>query len=151
MEITTAVFGLGSPFSSLSCSGNVLMLQQKRFRLAIRKYLFSEKVVLQWHSCPGRWCSHHPWRCSITVEMWHWGTWSVGMVGWVGVGLDDLSGLSIHNDSVSLWTPYLTTRGLCFLTWKQKYMCVCICADVVSVCLYTHHVLSTFYRVSGAK
>lgn len=66
-------------------------------------------------------------------------------------GLDGLSGLSIHNDSVSLWTPHLTTRGLCFLTWKQKYMCVCICADVVSVCLYTHHVLSTFYRVSGAK
>ena len=28
----------------------------------IRKHLFSERVVRQWHSCPGRWWSHHPWR-----------------------------------------------------------------------------------------
>jgi len=47
----------------------------------------SHRVVLQWHSCPGRWCSHCPWRCSRTVWMWHWGMWSVGMVGagcWTG-------------------------------------------------------------------
>jgi len=31
--------------------------------------------------CPGRWWSHHPWRSSRTVWMWHWGTWSVSMVG----------------------------------------------------------------------
>ena len=24
--------------------------------------------------------------------MWHWGTWSVGMVGWAGVGREDLRG-----------------------------------------------------------
>mgnify|MGYP001856499587 CR=1 FL=1 len=44
--------------------------------------------------CPGRWWSHHPWRCSRTVWMWHWGTWLVGMVGmgwWLGP--EDLSGL----------------------------------------------------------
>lgn len=42
---------------------------------------------MQGHSCPGRWCSQRPWRCSRTVEMWHCGVWSVGMVG-VGLGLD---------------------------------------------------------------
>jgi len=36
--------------------------------------------------CPGKWWSLCPWRCSRTVEMWHLGTWSVGMVRWVGVG-----------------------------------------------------------------
>ena len=29
---------------------------------------------------------HHPWRCSRTMEMWHRGMWSVGVVGWVGLG-----------------------------------------------------------------
>jgi len=38
--------------------------------------------------CPGRWWGHHPWRSSRTVEMWHWGTWLVGMVGMGWVGLD---------------------------------------------------------------
>ena len=34
--------------------------------------------------CPGRWQGHCPWSCSRTAEMWHLGTWSVGMVevGW---------------------------------------------------------------------
>jgi len=27
------------------------------------------------------------------VEMWHLRPWSMGMVGWVGLGLGDLSGL----------------------------------------------------------
>ena len=37
---------------------------------------------MQWHSCPGcEWWGHRPWRCSRTVEMWHWGTWAVGTVG----------------------------------------------------------------------
>ena len=35
----------------------------------------------------------HPWGCSRTLEMWHLGTRSVGMLGWVGVGLGDLGGL----------------------------------------------------------
>ena len=29
-----------------------------------------------------------------TMRMWHWGTWSVGMVGWAGVEFGDLRGLS---------------------------------------------------------
>ena len=39
--------------------------------------------------CPGRWCSHRPWRCFRAVWMWHWGTWSVGMVG-MGWWLDQM-------------------------------------------------------------
>ena len=31
--------------------------------------------------CPGKWWSHHLWRCSRTVEMWHLETWLVGMAG----------------------------------------------------------------------
>ena len=27
--------------------------------------------------CPGRWWSHHRWRCSRTLWMWHWGTWQL--------------------------------------------------------------------------
>jgi len=37
-----------------------------------------------------RWGGHHPWRCSRAVEMWHWRTRAVGMVGWAGVGIGDL-------------------------------------------------------------
>jgi len=44
--------------------------------------------------CPGRWWSHHPWRCSKTVWMWHFRTW-FSRHGGVGlmVGLGDLRGL----------------------------------------------------------
>jgi len=42
---------------------------QRRCRLDIRKNFFSERVVVHWHSCPGRWWSHHPWRCSRTMEI----------------------------------------------------------------------------------
>ena len=37
------------------------------FRMDIRKHFLSERVVMQWHSCPGRWCSHHTWKCSRSV------------------------------------------------------------------------------------
>jgi len=44
--------------------------------------------------CPGKWWSHHPWRCSNNVWIWHFRTW-FGRHGGVGltVGLDDLRGL----------------------------------------------------------
>ena len=35
----------------------------------VRKNFFSEGVVLQWHSCPWKCCSHRPWRCSRTVAL----------------------------------------------------------------------------------
>ena len=44
--------------------------------------------------CPGRWWSHHPWKCWSNLEMWYWGT-SVSRHGGNGltVGLDGLQGL----------------------------------------------------------
>jgi len=38
-------------------------------------------------ACPGRWCSHRPWRRSRTstcVWMWLWGMWLVAWWGWAG-------------------------------------------------------------------
>ena len=37
--------------------------------------------------CPGKWWSHHPWRCPRTMDMWHWEMWSEDTVG-VGQWLD---------------------------------------------------------------
>jgi len=50
----------------------------KSFRLDIRENLFSGRAVMHWHSCPGRWRSHHPWRCSV----WRCGTEGGGQ--WYG-------------------------------------------------------------------
>lgn len=43
--------------------------------------------------CPGRWWSSCSWQYSRTMEVWQWGTRSVGTVGW---GLDELRGLFQH-------------------------------------------------------
>ena len=39
------------------------------------------------------WWSQCPWRCSRAVEMWHWGMWSLVVMGVVVVGLGALSDL----------------------------------------------------------
>ena len=64
----------------------------------IRFLEFSLKVSGWWGigtGCPGRWWSHCPWRCSRSVEMWHWRTWPVGNIGgrWT-VRLDGASSCS---------------------------------------------------------
>ena len=43
--------------------------------------------------------SPHPWGCSVTTGMWHWGTWAVGWAG-VGLGISEL--FPNWNDSVIL-------------------------------------------------
>jgi len=44
-------------------------------------------------SCPARWGSHCPWRCSSKGQVSHWWTWLMGMVGCAGVWLVDFEGL----------------------------------------------------------
>ena len=52
-------------------------------RMGVRKN-FSKRVVGQWGER-----GYHPWRGSRIMGMWQLGTWTAGMVGWVG----DLRGL----------------------------------------------------------
>lgn len=42
------------------------------FRLALRKALFSERVIRHWNR-PGKWLSYHHWRYLGDVKMWHLG------------------------------------------------------------------------------
>ena len=39
--------------------------------VGIRKSVLYKRVVMQWNRLPKEWWSHHPWRCSRTVKMWH--------------------------------------------------------------------------------
>ena len=50
----------------------------------IRKKVFLKKWSSNGIGCPWGWWSHCSWRCSRTVEMWHWAMGLVGMVemGW---------------------------------------------------------------------
>jgi len=84
--------------------------------LDVRRY-FLGRVVMHWHSCPGRWWGHHPWRCSRTMEMWQGGTWSVGMVGmrwdWAWLSLRCFSTFMIL--SLIDWLIYLFTDGSMFI------------------------------------
>jgi len=51
--------------------------------------------------CPGKWWSHHAWRCSKNMWMWRFRTW-FSRHGGVGItaGLDDLKVFFNLNDSM---------------------------------------------------
>jgi len=73
--------------------GDDIEMLQQRVRLDIRNNFFSQRAVRQWSRLP-REVVGSP-SLEVFVEMWHLGTWSLGMVGvgWSWVILDDLSGL----------------------------------------------------------
>jgi len=71
------------PPPSYRTRGNGLMLFCGMFRLDIMNNFFSIRVVMHWHRLP----RDHPWKCSRTMGLWHWGMWPVSMVG-MGQWLD---------------------------------------------------------------
>ena len=68
--------------------------------------------------CPWRHC---PWRCSRNVWMWHWGTWSVGMMG-MGWWLDwmILEVFSNLNDSMIL--QHLLSLSFVFCVFFSPFL-----------------------------
>ena len=75
---------------------------QEMVRLDIRNNLFSERAVMQWHSCPGSgWVTvlggaPEPWRCDTEGSaQWAWS-------GGLGLEVVILEVFSNHNDSVIL-------------------------------------------------
>lgn len=92
---------------ALMCVMHELKVSSQKVQLDIRK---KKKAVMQWHSCPQRWWSPHPWRYSWAMGMWHLETWFRGHGG-EGLGLDlkILKDFSNSTDSMKLqWAQFLS-------------------------------------------
>ena len=106
------------PGNSDRMRGNSLKLCQRGFRLDIKKNCFTDRVVMQWHNCPG--CGEvtipggvqELWRCDTEGRgQWPWwdGLWLDWMISVVFSNLYD----SIRKCFVFLWQN----------PWKAIYTC----------------------------
>lgn len=86
---------LFSKAASVRMRGHICKLSHGGFRLDIRRNSFMESVLNIRMDCPGRWWSHHLWRCSRKNRSWQsvlWSSWRSGDQS--KVGCNDLRGLS---------------------------------------------------------
>ena len=88
-----------NPLQKLQLLARCIILKCKNCCMHASRWILGKNSSwMEWSGtdtgCPGRWWTHHHWRCSRNIEMWHWGPWLVGNIGsrWT-VGLDDLRGL----------------------------------------------------------
>ena len=56
---------------------NGLKLNERKFRLDVRKKFFTQRMAKPWHCCPELWVSHL-WRCPRPGWMGPWTTWDGG-------------------------------------------------------------------------
>ena len=86
----------GDKLSSRACCdrtrGNGFRLKDGRFRLSIRKKLFTMRVVKPWHRLPIEVADTHPWKHSRSGWTGLWAAWSGWRrpCSWQGVGLGGL-------------------------------------------------------------
>lgn len=90
--------------------GNGLKLRQGRCRLGIERFFSVLGQSGTGIGCPGRWHSHHPWRCSRGIWIWPWVMWLRGYRGTTEQWLDLMILQFSSNPDDSVIVP----EGLCF-------------------------------------